>query len=174
VSWVLYVWMYTPLKRRSAWQTPLGAVAGAMPILMGAAVARGWPNGVMPVVLFAVVYFWQFPHTMAVAWLYRDELAAANLKVATVVDPSGRVAGRLSLAGAAALVPLSLLPCLAGSIGWGYAAIATLLSLGYLAPAVWFWLRADDASARALLRASLVYLPAICAALLCAARWHPS
>jgi protoheme IX farnesyltransferase len=162
--------MYTPLKRRSAWQTPLGAVAGAMPTLMGAAVAGSWPNGVMPLVLFGVVYFWQFPHAMAVAWLYRDELAAANLKVATVVDPSGRIAAWLSLGGAMALLPLTLVPWLAGAIGWGYAAIGTLLGLGYLGSAALFWLRADDASARALLRASLVYLPAICVALLWAAR----
>lgn len=169
VSWVLYVWMYTPLKRLSAWQTPLGAVAGAMPTLMGAAVAGTWPGGAMSLALFGVVYFWQFPHAMAVAWLYRDDLAAANLKVATVVDPSGRVATRLSLGGAMALLPVSLIPWFSGSTGWGYAATGTLLSLGYLGSATRFWLRADDSSARALLRTSLVYLPAICAALLWAA-----
>jgi protoheme IX farnesyltransferase len=167
-SWVVYVWMYTPLKTLSAWQTPLGAVAGAMPTLMGTAAAGGLPTGVMPLVLFGIVYFWQFPHAMAIAWLHRADFAAASLKVATVVDPSGRTAGRLALLGAGALVPMSIMPRLGGHAGWGYTAAAIALGLGYLACAVAFARRKDDATARILLRFSLVYLPAICAALVCA------
>jgi protoheme IX farnesyltransferase len=164
-SWVVYVWIYTPMKSLSAWQTPLGAVAGAMPTLMGAAAAGGMPAGVMPLALFGIVYFWQFPHAMAIAWLYREEFAAANLRVATVVDPSGRIAARLAMAGAIALLPVSAVPWLAGRAGWGYVAAAMLLGLGYLACAAAFWRRTDDARARALLWGSLIYLPATCAAL---------
>jgi heme o synthase len=170
VSWLLYVWMYTPLKRLSAWQTPLGAVAGAMPTLMGAAAAGATLTGVMPLTLFAIVYLWQFPHAMAIAWMYRDDFAAARLKVATVVDPSGRVATRLALCGAIALLVASLAPWFAQLTGWGYAIAGLLFGLGYLAATVVFWARPTNASARALLRSSLVYLPAICAALLWTAR----
>lgn len=170
VSWLLYVWMYTPLKKLSAWQTPLGAVAGAMPCLMGAAAAGAPPTGVLPLVLFLVVYFWQFPHAMAIAWLYRDDFAAASLQVATVVDPSGRTATRLSLWGAIALLPVTLAPCFAGKVGWGYATAGMFLSVVYLAFAVSFWRRPDNRSARLLLRVSLVYLPAFCAALVWAVR----
>jgi heme o synthase len=170
VSWLLYVWMYTPLKRLSAWQTPLGAVAGAMPTLMGAAAAGATLTGVIPLTLFAIVYLWQFPHAMAIAWMYRDDFAAANLKVATVVDPSGRVATRLALCGAIALLVASLAPWFAQLAGAGYAIAGLLFGLGYLGATVVFWRLPSSASARALLRSSLVYLPAICAALLWAAR----
>jgi protoheme IX farnesyltransferase len=168
-SWVVYVWIYTPMKTLSAWQTPLGAVAGAMPTLIGAAAAGAAPTGVMPLALFGIVYFWQFPHAMAIAWLHRADFAAADVKVATVVDPSGRIAARVALAGAAALLLVSMMPCVDGRVGWGYMATALLLALVYLACAAVFCRRTFDAQARALLWASLAYLPAICAALLCAA-----
>jgi protoheme IX farnesyltransferase len=167
-SWVVYVWIYTPLKTLSAWQTPLGAVAGAMPTLIGAAAAGATPTGVMPLALFGIVYFWQFPHAMAIAWLHRADFAAADLKVATVVDPSGGIAARLALAGAATLLPVSLIPCFGGRAGFGYAATALLLGLAYLACVIAFCRRTCDPQARALLWASLAYLPAICAALVCA------
>ena len=89
-SWLWYVWVYTPLKAVSAWQTPIGAVAGAMPALLGGAVVdRPW--SLPALALFSVVFFWQFPHAMAIAWLYRREFAKADLKVGPVVDPSGRL-----------------------------------------------------------------------------------
>jgi protoheme IX farnesyltransferase len=169
-SWVMYVWIYTPMKTLSAWQTPLGALAGAMPTLIGAAAAGSFPAGVMPLALFGIVYFWQFPHAMAIAWLHRADFAAAELKVATVVDPSGRLAGRMALGGAAALLPISLLPCLDGRAAWGYAATALSLGLAYFGCAAAFYRRRRDVRARILLWASLVYLPAICAALVAAAR----
>jgi protoheme IX farnesyltransferase len=167
-SWVVYVWIYTPMKTLSAWQTPLGAVAGAMPTLIGAAAAGAPPTAVIPLALFAIVYFWQFPHAMAIAWLHRADFAAADVKLVTVVDPSGRTAVQLALAGAAALLPVSVMPCFDGRVGWGYAVTALLLGLAYFGCAVAFCRRTRDAQARALLWASLAYLPAICAALVCA------
>jgi protoheme IX farnesyltransferase len=167
-SWIVYVWMYTPMKMLSAWQTPLGALAGAMPTLMGSA-AAGHTWSVTGLTLFGIVYFWQFPHAMAIAWLYRRDFAAADLKVASVVDPSGRTAAVLSLIGAALLLPVSLAPSLTGAIGWGYACVAILTGLPYLIGSVAFFRRTDDPSARWLLWASLVYLPVVCIGLLAAA-----
>lgn len=164
-SWVVYVCVYTPLKSRSAWQTPVGAVAGAMPVLIGAAVVRA-PMSPMALTLFAVVCLWQLPHAMAIAWLYREEFASAEVKLATVVDPSGRTAAIVAVLGAAALAPISLIPSIISPADWPYAATAILLGICYLASAIRFLQRRNDATARRLLWASLVYLPALLAALL--------
>ena len=90
LDWVFYVACYTPLKSVSVWQLPVGAVAGAMPMVIGGAVA-GTPCGAMTWMLFGIVFFWQFPHAIAIAWIYRDHYANANLQVATVADPSGQI-----------------------------------------------------------------------------------
>jgi protoheme IX farnesyltransferase len=164
-SWILYVWIYTPLKPRTAWQTPVGAVAGAMPVLIGAAAARA-PMSPTALSLFLILCLWQFPHAMAIAWLYRQQFTSANVKVATVIDPSGRTAGILAALGAAALIPVSLVPAMMSLVGWGYAAMALLLGMGYLAGAIRFLRDRSDRNARWLLRASLAYLPSLCAALL--------
>ena len=109
ISWLIYVCAYTPLKSRTAWQTPVGALAGAMPVLLGST-AVGRPGSSLAFALFGVVFLWQFPHAMAIAWLYRRQFALAEVKVASVVDPSGRTAGWLAAAAAAALLPMSLVP----------------------------------------------------------------
>jgi protoheme IX farnesyltransferase len=164
-SWVIYVWVYTPAKMLTTWQTAIGAVAGAMPALLGAA-AAGESMSPVGLALFGVVYFWQFPHAMAIAWLYRDQFATAEVKLPTVVDPSGRSAAILSLMGAVVLLPVSLVPSLVRPAGLGYPLAALLLELGYLASAVGFFARRDDRSARIMLRASVVYLPLVLLALL--------
>jgi protoheme IX farnesyltransferase len=165
VSWVIYVWVYTPAKMLTTWQTAIGAVAGAMPTLLGAA-AAGVSSSPVGLALFGVVYFWQFPHAMAIAWLYRYQFASAEVKLPTVVDPSGRSAAILSLMGAVALVPVSLIPALVRPAGLAYPLAALLLGLGYLASAVGFLVRRNDRSARLVLRASIVYLPLVLLALL--------
>ncbi len=159
-SWIIYVWIYTPLKMFTAWQTPIGAVAGAMPVLLGSA-AVGEPFNPTALALFGMVYLWQFPHSMAIAWLYRHDFAAADLQVATVVDPSGRTAAWLSVLGAVALIPISLVPVYVGTAGWAYAGVALLLDLIYLLPSILFLARRDDAAARTLLRASFAYIPVV-------------
>ncbi len=163
-SWGLYVFLYTPLKSRTPWQTPVGAVAGAMPVLIGATVARA-PMSPMAASLFGVVCLWQLPHAMAIAWLYRREFASADVRLTTVVDPSGRAAGILAVLGSAGLIPVSLIPPALAQAGWLYAAAAVVLGVVYLAAAAVFLRRRDDATARWLLRASLVYLPGLFAAL---------
>jgi len=165
-SWVIYVWTYTPLKSLSVWQTPVGAVAGAMPMLLGAAVAGALFHP-MAAALFGIVFLWQFPHAMAIAWLYRDEFASADVQLVTVVDRSGRMAGRIAVTGATALLPVSLLPVLVSSSGIGYAVTATVLGVGYLWLAVAMLRRPDELTARRLLRGSIVYLPGLFAVLLC-------
>ena len=164
LSWAIYLFTYTPLKSRTAWQTPVGALAGAMPVMLGAATA-GAPTSLMALTLFGIVYFWQFPHAMAIAWLYRRQFAAAEVKLATVLDPSGRSAGVLAVLGAVILLPVSMLPATCGGMGWEYAFCALLAGSAYGAVAVIFLLRPADVSARWLLRASLVYLPVLLAAL---------
>jgi protoheme IX farnesyltransferase len=168
LSWIIYLGTYTPLKSRTPWQTPIGAVAGAMPTLLGAAAADAGFS-LMALTLFAIVYCWQFPHSMAIAWLYRRDFATAEVKVATVVDPTGRTAGVMAALGAAVLVPVSLVPAMFSWAGWGYAVCATLLGAGYLLFALRFLYRAENGTARGLLRASLVYLPALLAALMASA-----
>ena len=165
-SWLVYVLIYTPLKSRTAWQTPVGAISGAMPVLIGASIAQA-ATSPTALSLFGVVCLWQFPHAMAIAWLYREEFASAGVKLATVVDPSGRAAGALAVLGAVALVPVSLIPPLAFLADWRYGAVAALLGAVYLVSAIRFLRHRNDTNARWLLRASLVYLPVLFAVLVC-------
>ena len=161
-GWLMYVGIYTPLKTRSAWQTPVGAAAGAMPVLLGAA-AVGRPVGPWTVILFGIIYFWQFPHSMAIAWRYRREFAAAGVRVAVVTDPTGLAAGIWAVAGAAALLPVSLAPLGLSLAGAGYGAYAAASGTVFLGFAAAFARRRNDVTARRLLWASLVYLPAMLA-----------
>jgi NAD(P)-dependent dehydrogenase (short-subunit alcohol dehydrogenase family) len=136
--------------------------------LLGAA-AAGTLASANAWTLFGILFFWQFPHAMAIAWLYRDQFALADVRVATVADPSGRTAAILSVLGATALVPVSLVPLATGDAGWIYAAVATLLAGSYLAASIGFFRSTDDHSARRLLRSSIIYLPGASLALLGAA-----
>ena len=167
IGWLVYVGVYTPLKTRSTWQTPVGAAAGATPVLLGAA-AVGGSLSPWAWILFAIVYFWQFPHSMAIAWRYRREFAAVGVKVAPVTDPTGRTAGIWAILGASLLLPISLVPVFLGLAGAAYGAAAFLLGTAYLAMSTWFARCPDDAAVRWLLIASLVYLPAMLAVLLIA------
>lgn len=169
LNWGIYLLIYTPLKRASVWHMPVGAVAGAMPALLGAATA----NAVFAPVswaLFGIVFFWQFPHTAAIGWIYREQYARGAAKVAAVVDPSGRLAGRLALVGAAGLLLASLVPALVSTVGWPYVAVALSLGLTHLALAAKFLGRPADANARALWRMSLLHLPVLLTSLLLAVR----
>jgi protoheme IX farnesyltransferase len=177
-TWAAYVWCYTPLKSRTWFNTVVGAAAGAMPVFIGAAAGRSAADPLTDPIalsLFGLVLFWQFPHFMAIAWIYRQDYADAGLQMLTVTDPSGRRAGQLAVGAAAAVVLVSAAPALvagleAGSrpIGWAAAGwlAAALLGFAQLGCAVAFCVRKDDRSARRLLHASLVYLPAMLGLLL--------
>ena len=165
LSWIFYVAAYTPMKKRSIWQTPVGAIAGAMPVLLGAAAVDA-PGSRLAWCLFGIVFFWQFPHSMAIAWLYRREFATAEVRVATVVDATGRTAGIFALVGAVLLLPVSILPTFLSLARWEYGASAAILGMIYLWLSLRFFFAPSDANARRLLRMSLIYLPIILAMLL--------
>jgi protoheme IX farnesyltransferase len=184
-----YVAIYTPLKRVTTVNTFIGAFPGALPPLIGWTAARGvieWPA----VALFAILFVWQFPHFMAIGWMYREDYAAAGIRLTTTL-PDAVYAARSTviqaLFYAVLMIPVSLWPYVLGTAGRTYGAIAFLLSLGYL----WYTVRfarigfgelgrtlgtsnADAASlrlpARDLLRASVIYLPLLLAAMMLDAR----
>jgi protoheme IX farnesyltransferase len=158
VTLIVYLFVYTPLKRRSSLATLVGAVPGALPALIGwtashGSIARGGAA------LFAIVFLWQVPHFMAISWLYRDDYRNAGFPMLPVVDPDGRRAGRQAVLYAAALVPCSLIPTIIGIAGPTYFVIALVLGVALLALALRFAAQRNDASARLLFFASITYLP---------------
>jgi protoheme IX farnesyltransferase len=158
-TWLIYIFAYTPLKARSPLNTAVGAVSGALPILIGWT-ATGAALDMRAFALMAVMFLWQFPHFMSIAWLYRTEYTRAGQQMLTVVDPTGLRAGAQALVGALALVPISLVPALAPDAGSPvfYCVWAVVLGAIQVASAVQFLIRRDDRTARRLLRASLCYL----------------
>jgi protoheme IX farnesyltransferase len=160
LTFASYVFVYTPLKRVTTLNTHVGAIPGALPALIGWAAGRGDLDG--PAwILFALVYVWQLPHFLAIAWLYRDDYARGGFRMLPWADPEGIATGRQALLGAAALVPVSLLPTLAGLTGPAYFVGALLLGGWFVRRALAFALARTGAAARQLLRASLVYLPLV-------------
>jgi protoheme IX farnesyltransferase len=155
-----YALVYTPLKRVSTFNTVAGAIPGAMPALIGAAAVS---DGVGPWgwMLFAVVFAWQFPHFLAIAWIHREDYARAGMKMLPALPGVAGLAGRQALAYALLLLPVSLLPAARGEAGALYGAAALVLGLGYALAAAGFAWRETTRSARALLYASLVYLPVL-------------
>jgi len=166
-SWITYVLIYTPLKTRTPLNTTVGAVAGTIPILMGWT-ATGAPLSLTAWALAGVLFLWQFPHFMAIAWLYRRDYAQAGHKMLPVVDPSGLRSGAQAVSAAALLISVSLIPALVPTSGSPLVYLAWALSLGViqLVLAVRFALVRDEKSARLLLRTTLLYLPAWMAMLL--------
>ncbi len=158
-TWVIYVLMYTPLKTRSPLNTAVGALSGALPILMGWT-ATGEPIDMRALALAAVMFLWQFPHFMAIAWLYREDYRRAGQRMLTVVDPTGLRAGAQAVIAALALIPVSLVPALSPQAGSPaiYCLWTLVLGIGQLATAVLFFAHRNDQSARRLLRASLAYM----------------
>jgi protoheme IX farnesyltransferase len=165
LSWLLYVGVYTPLKSITPWQTPIGALAGAMPMLMGAAVA-GKPMDPPALTLFGIIFFWQMPHSMAIAWRYRQEFASAGIKLATVVEPSGRAAGWIAVFGALMSLLVSLVPFLDGQVDASYAIAACVLGWIYLVSSYYFLRDRNGTTSRWLQCVSMLYLPAILIAFL--------
>jgi protoheme IX farnesyltransferase len=158
-TWFVYVAIYTPLKTRTPLNTAVGAVSGALPILIGWT-ATGTAIDMRCWALVAVMFLWQFPHFMAIAWLYREDYARGGQRMLTVVDPTGLRAAGQAIVAATALVPVSLVPALVPEAGSPlvYCFWTLVLGLAQVAAATWFLTRRDDTAARWLLRASLVYL----------------
>jgi protoheme IX farnesyltransferase len=157
---VTYLIIYTPMKRRSPLATLVGAVPGALPPLIGWVAAHGGLSA-GGAALFLIVFLWQIPHFMAIAWLYRDDYGKAGFPLLPVIEPDGRRTGRQAVAYAAALVPASLIPVFVGLSGPVYAAVALVLGAALLWLAVRFAVTRSDRSARWLFFSSITYLPLI-------------
>ena len=168
---VTYVGIYTPLKRFTSMATFIGAFPGAMPPLIGWTAARGtieWPA----VALFAILFVWQFPHFMSIAWLYREDYARAGIRMLPVVQPDGWSTAAEALVYAVLMIPVSLAPYYLHMAGRTYWVCALLLGLLYLAYTIRFTrITKSSASesrlyARALLKVSVTYLPLLLAVLM--------
>jgi protoheme IX farnesyltransferase len=157
---VSYAMIYTPLKRRTSLSTIIGAVPGALPPLIGWAAVRGSVAGPQPWVLFVIMFVWQLPHFLAIAWIFRDDYARAGLKMLPVVEGAdGRVTGRQTALWAATLLPLGLLPLVFGLADTTYAVGSLALGVAQFLLALQFARRRSLATARGLFYGSIVYLP---------------
>jgi protoheme IX farnesyltransferase len=160
-----YVFLYTPLKRKTTLNTLVGAVPGALPPVIGWTAVRG-NFGPEVTLLFLIVFLWQVPHFLAIAWIYRDDYGRAGLRMLPTVDGEGHMTGRQMVLYCLALIVVSLAPGVLGLTGSVYLVIAALLGVSFLATCLGFARVASDARARLVMCASLVYLPALLALLL--------
>ncbi|RUL87191.1 heme o synthase [Tautonia sociabilis] len=160
LTFVLYAFVYTWLKPVTTLNTAVGAVPGALPPVIGWAAATGG-LGIEAWALFLIVFLWQFPHFLAIAWIHREDYARGGHRMLPSVDPLGVLTGRQAAGHALVLVPVGLLPVAIGLAGPVYFLGALGLGLYYLAGALRFWHDVSDATARRLLGASFLYLPAV-------------
>lgn len=160
-----YLIFYTPLKRKTPLCTVVGAFPGAMPPLIGWAAVR---NGLSAEawVLYAILFLWQFPHLLAIAWMYREDYARAGLLMLPRRDHEGRATVRQIMACTLALLPVSLIPALTGHAGTVYLIGAGILGAGFLYCGARMAVRRTNVLARQLLMASIVYLPMVFALLM--------
>ncbi len=155
-----YLFIYTPLKQRSHLSTVIGALPGAMPPLIGYAASHGsltpeaWT-------LFAILFIWQFPHFLAIAWMYREDYARAGIRMLPVVEPDGMSTGRQIILYASTLIPVSLFPVLLGMSGKVYLVGALILGGWFLYTGVRVAFDLTNVRARRVLLASIIYLPVI-------------
>lgn len=153
-----YAVVYTPLKRRTSFATVIGAIPGALPPVIGWAAGRGsLSQGAW--VLFGILFLWQLPHFLAIAWIYREDYARAGLPMLPVIEPDGRSTGRQAIVYSAALLPLAMAPTLLGMTGIVYFAGAFILTAGLLALSVRFAADRSTLAARRLFYGSIIYLP---------------
>ena len=154
----IYIVVYTPMKRMSSLNTLVGAIPGALPPLIGWVAARG-SYSLEGGLLFATLFFWQMPHFLAIAWMFRDDYKAGGCVMLTDSDPDGLMTGRQALLYSICLIVISLLPGFLGFNSPLYFYGARLLGLAFSAFAAIFLLRRDRDSARNLFFASIIYLP---------------
>jgi protoheme IX farnesyltransferase len=155
---VLYLGVYTPLKTRTPLATAVGAIPGALPPLIGWAAARG-SLGVGGWVLFAILFFWQFPHFMAIAWMYREDYARAGIKMLPVVEPKGDSTFRQIVTTSAVLVWVSALPSVIGMAGISYFFAALVLGMLLLQVSLWANRSRTNARAKWLMHATVAHIP---------------
>ncbi len=154
----LYLFVYTPMKRWSSLNTFVGAIPGAIPPLIGFSAGRGriefegWA-------LFSILFLWQIPHFMAIAWRYREDYRKAGFRMLPCTDDGGRVTGLVSVLYCLLLLPASLCPVYLEAAGWIYGVGAIILGMGYTYFAGMFAWKPSLGSARTLFLSSLLYLP---------------
>jgi protoheme IX farnesyltransferase len=165
---LVYVFLYTPLKRRTSLATLVGAIPGALPIV-GGWTASGAPLDARAAALFAILFLWQLPHVLALSWLHRDDYARAGLRMMSVNDAEGSATFRQATLDAAALLPISLAPVLLAMAGWPYFVLALLLSGSLIALALAGARAPSPIRARRLFLATLAYLPLLLGALVAGA-----
>jgi heme o synthase len=153
-----YLFAYTPLKTRTSFSTMVGALPGAVPPLIGWTAARG-DITIEAWVLFAILFLWQFPHFLAIAWMYREDYRRAGILMLPVVEPEGRVTGQQIVVYTIMLLPVSLLPTFLGISGKVYLYGAAILGLLFLFSSIRAAISKSRQSARQLLLASVIYLP---------------
>ena len=156
---VIYAVAYTPLKRRSSLATIVGAIPGALPPIIGWSAAGGSLGEPAAWTLFLIMFLWQLPHFLAIAWIYKEDYARAGLPMLPVVDKSGAVTGRQAMVWAATLLLFSLMPVLVGLTTMTYGVGALVLGIGLFVWAAKFAMHRSVANARALFYASITYLP---------------
>jgi protoheme IX farnesyltransferase len=153
---IMYVVIYTPLKKYSWWNTPIGAIPGAMPPMVGWAAATGSVDpGAW--ILFLILFLWQHPHFYALAWMYRDDYARGGFKMLPVVDPDGKSTFRHSLVTVILLVPVSLWPTFVHMSGWIYFWGALVLGIGFLFVCIRWRISKTVEDARLVFLYSLLY-----------------
>ncbi|MCH9654504.1 MAG: heme o synthase [Planctomycetes bacterium] len=157
---VLYVVVYTPLKRYTSLCTTIGAIPGALPPILGWTAAGGTLNA-SSFSIFAIMFFWQFPHFLAIAWLYRHQYHQAGLKMLPAPDPARGLIGWMCVIYATLLIPISLLPQFVALAGTLYSAVALVLGVGYLIFSIRFLCNESRKTARELIWFSLIYLPVL-------------
>lgn len=165
-TWALYVLVYTPMKTRTAWNTTVGAVAGAIPVLIGYTALGGSLADATGWLLVGVLVAWQYPHFMSIAWMYRRQYGEAGFRMTTTEEPTGRSAGWQSIVGSMVLIFCGFTLCWLPT-GWLPATVASLAVLAAAWPMLMASIRfaksPDDVRARKLLRSSLLVLPAVLA-----------
>ncbi len=169
VTWTSYLFLYTPLKRRTPLATLIGAVPGALPPVIGWTATSG---AVDPgaFILFAILFLWQVPHFLAIAWMYRDDYARGGFPMLPVLDRDGSFTARQTVVHSLALLLVSLAPVAAGMAGPAYAAGALLLGVALTLFALRLLAARDLVAARGLFLASVLYLPALSSLLLAGRR----
>ena len=153
-----YLVVYTPMKRRTPLSTIVGAVPGALPALIGWTASHGAIDR-SGAALFAIVFCWQLPHFMAIAWLYREDYGLAGFPMLPVIDPDGKRAGKQAVYWALLMVLASLEPHFSGLAGNAYLAVALVFGVALFWLAVRFASARNEATARALFYGSITYLP---------------
>jgi protoheme IX farnesyltransferase len=157
-----YIFLYTPLKRRSAMCTTVGALPGALPPLIGYAAASAGLDS-KALALFLIMFIWQFPHFYAIAWMYREDYARGGIRMLPVIEPDGESTARRIVVFSVLLIPISLVPRVLGMAGSIYAAAAIAAGLVLLYFGVRLGRERSLARARHVLLASVLYLPAVLA-----------